>query len=135
MIITSILNIAYFLLSSLTFQNSEDKASGDYHIEFERIDNRVEVFIGDSLIYNSGIIRRNPKNLGIWVDIEDPLLEYSKELTIKLINGMDGTRDGDDIHWEIKYAIYQGDDLIYWEWVDADDGKAGVVVEETYILE
>lgn len=133
--ITSIFCIATFSLASL-FGADAQTISESYHIEFEKIDNRVEVYVGDSLIYNSGIIRKNPKNLGIWVDIDDTLLEeYSNELTIKLINGMDGSKDGDDLHWEIKFILFKGDDLYEYLWEDADDGRAGVVIEETYVLE
>ena len=91
--------------------------------------------MGDSLIYNSGIIRRNPKDLGIKVYIDDSLIEYSNELTIKLINGMESSKDGDDIHWEVKCIVFKGEQLVEYLWEDADDGRAGVVVEETYILE
>lgn len=119
---------------SLTPPESVAQTNGSYRIVFEKIDNRVEVFIGDSLIYNSGIVRQNPK-MELWVNIDDSLLEYSNQLTIKLINGAEGTPDGVDIHWEIKFYIYKGDELIEWDWNDADDGKAGVVFEETYTLE
>ncbi len=135
MTVTSLLNIAAFFLSSLAFQTADKKRNGDYHIEFEKIDNRVEVYMGDSLIYDSGIIRKNPKNMQIWVDIDDSLLEYSNELTIKLFNAMEGVPDGADIHWEVKYSIFEGEEVIYWEWYDSNDGKSGIVLEETYILE
>ncbi len=135
MTITSILSIAEIFLTSFIFQKPEANRGGDYHIEFEKIDNRVEVYMGDSLIYDSGIIRKNPKNLQIWVDIDDSLLEYSNELTIKLFNAMEGVPDGADIHWEVKYSIFEGEEVIYWEWYDSNDGKSGIVMEETYILE
>ncbi|MEP1094352.1 MAG: hypothetical protein ABJG78_04545 [Cyclobacteriaceae bacterium] len=132
--ITSVFCIATFSLASL-FGAKAQTISESYHIEFERIDNRVEVWVGDSLVYNSGIIRRNPKDLGIKVYIDDLLLEKSNELTVKLINGLDGAKDGDDIHWEVKYVVFKGDELYEYLWEEADDGRVGVVIEETYILE
>lgn len=134
MSISSIVSFATVWLSTLAIPGPTAQATRDYHIEFEKIDNRVEVYMGDSLIYDSGIIRKNPK-LAIWVDIDDSLLDYSKELTIKLINGMEGVRDGDDIHWEVEYYVFQGEEVLYWEWLDSDDGKAGVVLVNKYTLD
>ncbi|MEP5614123.1 MAG: hypothetical protein ABJP45_17860 [Cyclobacteriaceae bacterium] len=132
--LTSILYLTCLSIFSAFAQGSESSDNGSYYLEFEKIDNRVEVFLGDSLIYNSGIIRKNPK-LEIQVFIDDALLEDSNELTVKLINGLDGANHGDDIHWEIKYYLFKGDEVIDWVWDDADDGRVGVVLEETYILE
>jgi len=132
--LTSILFISYLSLSSL-FTSTPEATRESYHLEFERIDNRVEVWVGDSLIYNSGIVRQNPKDLGIKVYIDDLLLEESNELTVKLINGLDGAKDGDDIHWEVKYILFKGEKLYEYLWEEADDGRVGVVIEETYILE
>lgn len=117
----------------LTFAQTSSQEP-TYRLEFDKIDNRVEVFIGDSLIFDSGIIKSNP-NLLIEYKVDDEFLKYSKNLTVKLINGKEGVRDGDDIHWEIRYYLYKNQKIIDSHWEFADDGKAGVVFEQVITLQ
>lgn len=124
--------ISTYILSILLLSDTSSETY--YTLEFEKIDNRVEVYIGDSLIYNSGIVRQNPDML-IKINIESTRLkDENRKLTVKLINGLDGARNGDDIHWEIKYFLLKGDEVLDFIWDDADDGRVGVVFEETYNL-
>ena len=128
-----VLSIVLAYLASLLPLN--EKPSASYSIEFEKIDNRAEVYLGDSLIYNSGIVRQNPDML-IRINIESNLIKKgNKNLTVKLINGLDGAKQGDDIHWEIKYFLLKGDEVVDFIWFDGDDGQVGVVFEETYNLD
>jgi len=134
MTIAAIFN-TYILLLVAQFNQLSDPIQDDfYHLEFDKIDNRVEVFLGDSLIFNSGINRGN-RPVQMRVDIPNSLLDYSKELTVKLINAMEGVPPGVDIHWEIRYYLIKGGNLIDSKWTDADDGRVGVVFEKKYILD
>lgn len=128
--------LGFMMFFSPTITRGQEKEKAKYFLEFEKIDNKVEVFLGDSLIYNSGLVRSNPKFI-IQVNIYESLLqEIGKELTVRLTNGAPGVRDGDDIHWEVKYFLIKGDEeVLDFVWEEADDGKAGIVFEEKYTLE
>ena len=105
-----------------------------YKLEFDKVDNRIEVMVGDSVIYDSGLIGYKP-DFSLTVPIDESLLEYSKVLKVRLHNGTEGLKEGEDIHWEIRYYLYKGDEIVDSHWREADDGQIGVVFESSYIME
>lgn len=121
--------IISFLILSFTSFDSRPK---NYSLLIEKIDNRVEVLLGDSIIYNSGVIDFNPE-LDFRLNLDSYKVESNK-LTIRLFNGSPGRSSDSDPHWELRYLLYKGDEVVEYEWQQEDDYQTGMVFEVTYEL-
>ncbi len=75
------------------------------YIHFYKIDNRVEIYIDDELVHDTGYIRphgakEQDVSLSGYLDLGDHKLE------VKLFNGEGNTNDQFDKHWQIHYEIF-----------------------------
>lgn len=119
--------ILFYLLQLFCPNNKTDS---DVSILFRKIDNRVIVYHGDSLIYDSGIVELNP-NLKIKVVLPKDL-DWKNDLVIKLYNGASETLDEGDKHWEIMYTLLVDGNLVDDIWELSDNYSEGLVFEERY---
>ncbi len=122
-------SLIVFLFSQFVAQETNT-----FTLTFEKIDNRVEVLVEDSLIYNSGLIEGNPE-LTFKVDVTKHLVKGLNKLTIRVFNGSEYLPDQDDSHWEIRYEINQNGKLFDYIWDDGDEKVIGKVFEMTHYLE
>ena len=106
--------------------------SDDYYLLFTYIDNRVEVYAGDSLIFDSGFIEGNP-DLQLQVDF-DPNNLKSNTLTVNLLNGEDVEVEQIDRHWEITYEIFKNEEPIEYQSESGDNYETGLVFSMEYDL-
>lgn len=105
----------------------------DYKFLFEKIDNKAQIFIGDSLVYSSDTIELNPD-----LAIEVYIFDYDKrdgDLIVKVFNG--GRADVavlEDTHWEVRYELFkEGQSIDYvWEMSRDLEEKLGLVYEKSY---
>lgn len=83
---------------------------------FFNIDNKVFVYVNDSLAYESDLIYDNPK-LNIPVELTSFLKPGSNKVQIKLWNeGCDGCHYN---FWYIRYELYEADEVIDYFYDDA----------------
>ena len=113
------------------FSNASTE-SDDYYLLFTKIDNRVEVYAGDSLIFDSGFIEGNP-DLQLQVDF-DPNNLKSNTLTVNLLNGEDVEVEQIDRHWEITYEIFKNEEPIEYQSESGDNYETGLVFSMEYDL-
>lgn len=129
-----ILNLILILIEITTLPKLIDK-NKDYTIVFDRIDNKVEVMVNDSLVFSSGIIDNNPDLKSDYkVYLGNYLTESKDEVIIRLYNGFEPYQDQDDKHWEIQYVILKGEEEYEYMWDYEDDYRLGIVFEEKYYL-
>ena len=124
-----ILNI--LLLTNLTTPKS-GQSDAQFSIVFEKVDNQVEVYAGEKLLYTSGIISNNPE-----VDLSYSFSQSDitgSEITIKVKNGMTDDANESDRHWEVMYELFKNNQPVDYQWESGDDYKLGVVFEKTYNL-
>lgn len=119
---------------------SETQVSSDttdqrdsYKIVFRKIDNKVILFVEDSVIYDSGTIAGNPD-----LEVEIFLTEYVErgqiEIRIDSYNGVEPYNQADS-HWELVYDIYKNDEIIDFVREANDNGDVGKVFEEFHYLD
>ncbi|MFY0608072.1 MAG: hypothetical protein JXR10_15235 [Cyclobacteriaceae bacterium] len=104
-----------------------------YRLVFSKIDNKVNVYIDDELIYTSEAIHKNPE-----LDIEIDLTPYIKApmsiLKIDLFNGEEPYHDQLDPAWEVRYEIFYGAELLDFIHEIDDNNLLGKVLEISYVL-
>lgn len=106
-----------------------------YYIQFERIDNRADILVNDSLVYSSGTIDFNPElNELHSIYLGNFLTSELDKVVVRIYNGHEPYLDEDDKHWEIKYVLLENEDLVDYVWEYEDDGTIGVVFEMIHYL-
>jgi len=107
----------------------------DYTVVFEKIDNRVELYVNDSLVFDSKSIDGNPELgktmsvfLGHYLTPNDDLIK------VKLYNGFEPYQTQDDAHWEIRYMVLEGEEEYDYFWDFGDNNQIGLVLEENFYL-
>ncbi len=115
--------------------SGETRETNDYTFIFDKIDNKVEILVNDSIVYTSGTIDNNP-NLGddYQIYIGNFLTKEEDLVVLRVYNGHEPYQDEEDPHWEIKYVLNQGDEEYDYVWEYADDNAIGLVFEEEYKL-
>ena len=103
-------------------------------LNFEKIDNQVNILIDDTLVYTSGVIDDNPE-LELSVDLKQFIDSNSKAFTIQLINGDPENPYVEDLHWEIRFEVMKDDQPVDFVWEFADDAETGEVLSLTYQLD
>lgn len=125
-----------FQVFSVLIPLREDYSDNNYIISFIKIDNRVEIIVNDSIVFNSGVINHNP-NVKEFVgfDLSPVLTPEKDEVIVRLFNGYEPYHEGmEDVHWEIEYEMMKGDKVYDIMWNEADDNRIGQVFEEVYYL-
>ena len=102
-----------------------------YYFLFEKVDNSVEIYFGDSLVYNTGVIESNPDTDLSFRFTRSDL--RNRRITLKLINGTDPNDPyQEDEHWEIRYELFMNDEPIDYQWESGDDYQVGTVFTIEY---
>ncbi|MFT4737622.1 MAG: hypothetical protein ACI8QD_000744 [Cyclobacteriaceae bacterium] len=102
-------------------------------LNFEKIDNQVNILVDDTLVYTSGVIDDNPE-LELSVDLKQYISANSKAFTIQLINGDPENPYMEDLHWEIRFEVMKDNQPVDFVWEFADDAETGEVLSLTYQL-
>ncbi|MEQ6120395.1 hypothetical protein [Reichenbachiella sp. MALMAid0571] len=102
----------YYILTSPISKNKShlfNKIHSGTYIVFYNIDNAVNLYVNDSLAFESGVIYGNPN-----LDLEFGLLRFLKKgknlIKIELLNG-----DCDNCEptpWEIRYELIQNEEVL-----------------------
>lgn len=112
---------------------SQNKAKGasDYILAFNKVDNKVDVFINDSLIYTSGFIGYSPE-LDLQVDFGQFIKNGNEVLRIELYNGYEPYDDQIDPLWEVRYDLIIEGEIVDFIHEYGDDNGIGKVFETQY---
>lgn len=125
--IKSIFSILILLANvQLGFTQTND----EYYILFTKVDNRVEVYADEVLIFNSGFIDGNP-DLDLKVNF-NPSDYKGKEIVIKLINGVENAEYQVDPRWEIMFEIFKNGEPVEYQHEYASNNQTGIVFEKSY---
>lgn len=115
----------YFLLSPAA---SVAQLAPKHSINFYKIDNRVKVYVGEKLAYDSGSIDGNPE-LNTEVVIEQYLEKGLNFIKIELYNGSEMNDFIADTNWEIRYEIFNNGESIDYLHQLSKKGTEGLVFE------
>ncbi len=114
---------ALFILLTSVIQSS------DYSLEFSKVDNRVNVFVGDSLIFDSETIDHSP-GLKFNVNLSSYLDENNQKVKVILYNGHPPyTVHQVDPIWEIRFELFRGTEELDFFYEYGDNNALGKVVE------
>ena len=100
---------------------------------FNKIDNTVNIFINDSMIFTSGLISDNPE-LDLRVDLTPFIIEGSEKLRIELYNGQEPYDDQIDPYWEVRYDLILSDELADFDHAFEKNNAIGLVYTNEYII-
>ncbi|MEO1256049.1 MAG: hypothetical protein AAFY41_14360 [Bacteroidota bacterium] len=114
--------------SSSTQTNSENK------VVFNKINNKVKVYVDDSLIYESEtyLAKYEVQNS---VDISPYIINGSEVLKIELYNGTEPYEELDDPKWEIMFDVILDGEVVDFVSESIRENKVGKVYEMTYKVE
>lgn len=114
--------------------NTEDQMN-DFTFIFDKIDNKVEILVNDSIVYTSGTIDNNPNLEGDYEIYLGNFLTKAEDIVlIRVYNGHEPYENEKDEHWEIKYVLNEGSAEYDYVWEYGDDNAIGLVFEEEYKL-
>ena len=119
------------------FPPQEPRDISLYLLEFERIDNRVDVLVNDSIVFASGTIDHNPVLEGYAVFIGDYFdrKKGENEVIIRVYNGHEPYDEReDDAHWMIKFVLKHKDEVVDKIWESNEDNQIGLVNEFQYFF-
>lgn len=124
--------LKFIILATLVVDSSTEQ---HYYIQFEKIDNRADILVNDSLVYTSGTVDFNP-DLGEQhlIYLNNFLSEEEDKVVIRVYNGHEPYSEEKDTHWEVRYLILENEKMIEYVWEDGDDGRIGLVHEMTHYL-
>ncbi|MEQ8882298.1 MAG: hypothetical protein RLO17_04395 [Cyclobacteriaceae bacterium] len=108
------------------------QTKNEYYVLFRKIDNRVNIYMEDSLIYQSKLIDGNPEDLNLKVDISEHLRQGPNKLRVELINGSGEGFFEKDSYWEIFYEIFKNEDPIDYMSEKSSNGTTGLVFSFTH---
>ena len=98
---------------------------------FNKIDNKVNVSINDSLIFTSGLISDNPE-LDIRVDLTPFIKDGSETLRIDLYNGQAPYVDQLDPYWEVRYDLILNQEIADFDHAFEKNNAVGLVYTNEY---
>ncbi|WP_420317644.1 hypothetical protein [Ekhidna sp.] len=122
-----------FLILNIYPSPTCDQAK-DYTFIFEKVDNRVEILVNDSIIYDSGTINDPHSFSGKKISIGPYLKHANNKVVVRLYNGYEPYENQIDRSWQIKYALMEGTDEYENYWEKGRDYRVGLVLEEAYYL-
>jgi len=100
---------------------------------FTKIDNKVDVFINDSLIFSSGLILNSPE-LEVRVDLTPFIEDGSERLKLQLYNGQEPYTDQLDPSWELRYDLILNGQIADFDHLTEKNNALGMVYQTTYII-
>lgn len=104
-----------------------------YILAFAKVDNTVNVYVNDSLIYTSGFIGHSPE-LDLKVDLGQFIADAEDRIRIELFNGYPPYDDQIDPLWEVRYDLIINGEIVDFIHEYADDNGIGKVYENEYII-
>lgn len=119
------------LLTLLCFFSPYQKDS--YQLDISKIDNRIDVFVQDSLVYSSGTIHLNPE-VNFIVDLSSYIKKGNEILRIEIYNGSEPYKEQLDPHWEVMFDLIKNDEIIDYIYEFSDNNEVGKVFEISYNL-
>jgi hypothetical protein len=123
------MNLLFAILSLIFYSKAPE-----YMLSLEKVDNKVEVLVNDSLVYSTGVMEGN-KELGLKVKLNPWLAPGENQIKVRLYNGSDVLIEQRDKHWEVRYELYRDDEPIDYIWEKGDDFKIGLTFEKSYQIE
>ncbi len=113
--------VLFILLSSI-FQKTE------YALTFSKVDNRVNVFVGDSLIFDSQNIDQSPE-LEFTVSLSDYLSTANKNIKVILYNGHPPYTAEVDPLWEVRFELFRNQEELDFFHESGNNNALGKVLE------
>jgi len=112
----------------------KDYPDEGYLFSITSIDNRVNILVDDSLVFDSETIGGGQK-----VNFEVPITAFLKRgdevVKIQLYNGIPPYNPQFDQEWKIAYDFVIDGEIVDFAHESGSDGKVGVVFENTYKIE
>lgn len=110
-----------------------DGSGASYIVALSKIDNNVNIYIEDSLIFKSGTIHDSPE-VDFQVDFSDYIKDGTETLKIELWNGVEPYNEQIDPLWEVMYDLVIDGEIVDFVHEYGDDNALGVVYENSYII-
>lgn len=117
--------LLFFVLNMPSAQSNLAEQQKGHHITFYKIDNRVKVYVNDTVVYNSKVYDGNP-DLKLDVDIEKHLKIGFNRLRVELYNGYEENDFKADRNWEIRYEIFNDEESVDYMHELSKDGAEGL---------
>ena len=114
-------------------QVKEQELQAKYLLAISEIDNRVNVLVNDSLIFDSGTIHNSPE-VNFKIDLTPYVITGDEEVKLKLLNGLEPYEPQADAQWEVRYDLIVDGEIVDFVHEYDDDGRIGEVFETTYII-
>lgn len=108
-------------------------ASAGYILALSKIDNSVNVYIEDSLVFASGTIHESPE-VDFQLDLTQFIKDESETLRIELFNGVEPYNSQIDPYWEIRYDLIIDGEIVDFVHEYGDDNGIGLVYENSYVI-
>jgi len=126
--------ISLLLFTWTVFAMPPDRQNTDRrYIRFYKIDNKINVYVNDSLIYESKTFDGNP-DLKIDVDLEDHLVKGANLVKVELYNGYEDNDYKKDRFWEIRYEMFNNEESIDYMHQFSSNGAAGLAFDYSHQL-
>lgn len=110
-----------------------DNSSADYLLSFTQIDNSVNVYMDDSLIFTSGTIHSSPE-IDFEIDFTQFVTDGSETLRIELYNGVEPYDQQVDPLWGVRYDLIIKGKIVDFVHEFGDDNAIGKVYESSYVI-
>ncbi|MEQ9402704.1 MAG: hypothetical protein RIM99_03885 [Cyclobacteriaceae bacterium] len=111
----------------------ENEPSSGYILAISKIDNNVNVYVEDSLIFTSGTIHNSPE-VDFQIDLSQFIKDGSETLRIELLNGVEPYDQQIDPYWEIMYDLIIDGEIVDFIHEYDDDNAIGKVYENSYLI-
>lgn len=108
-------------------------SANGYILSISEVDNSVNVYVEDSLIFASGTIHSSPE-VDFKIDLSPFVKDGSEKLKIELYNGVEPYEPQVDPLWELRYDLIVNGEIVDFVHEFGDDNGIGKVYENTYIL-
>lgn len=116
-----------------TPSSKSEKTDANYIVALSKIDNNVNIYVNDSLIFKSGTIHDSPE-VDFEVDFSAYINDGSETLKIELWNGVEPYNEQIDPLWEVMYDLIIDGEIVDFIHEYGDDNAIGVVYENTYVI-
>lgn len=110
--------------------SSIKKSSKDFLL-LTKIDNKVMVYVNDSVIFTSPKIESSP-DLSFNVDLSSFISSPSDEIKLELYNGNEPYIDQEDPLWEVRYELTINNEIVDYRNESGKNNKIGLVFQKIY---
>lgn len=117
-----------------TTEAVEKGKTAKYLLSISEVDNSVNVYVEDSLIFASGTIHSSPE-VDFSIDFTDFIKDGSETLKIELFNGVEPFEPQVDPLWEIRYDLLINGEIVDFVHEFGDDNTIGKAFEIQYVID